>query len=314
MEEIILKNQYLKVVLSKQGGTLLSIKFDDSEMILNYDDKQLYQENASCQGAIIGRTAGRIANGQFMLNQQNYQLEKNYLNKHNLHGNKLHLREYQFEQDDNKVSFFLEDCAQEYPGNLQIKIVYQLIENKLRCDIFGKADAETIINMTNHTYFNLNNKKSILDHHLEIPATKVYLLDPESIPQKLIDVKNTVFDFTKLKAIRKNYVPNEQFKITKFIDHPYQLPKNPGIITLYEPESNRKLEIATNQKYVVCYTGNYLESENFLFNQQKITDYQGICFEAQALPNAINIPEERASVIYNEDELYHNFIEYTFTK
>ncbi len=313
MQIITLANDELEVKLSNIGATIVSIKFDNAQMVLSPDDLNYYKTNEAFLGTIVGRTAGRIKYGQFYLNNKMYQLPKNFLNQHNLHGNELHQKMYDYKVDKNSVTFTYIDKEGVYPGKLEVKITYILKGNQLECIIEAIPDKDTIVNMTNHTYFNLNMNKSVLDQEILIPANEVWYLDKDSLPLKSVDVTNTPFDFRKQVKLGKQKVQHEQFDKVGFIDHPFKLDNSKDII-LYDPDTKRKLLITTNQEFVVCYSGNYLAQENFTFDNKKLFKHQAICFEPQALPNAINTTAVENHTIIKANEKYENKISYRFEK
>ena len=313
MKEINLKNDYLNVTLLNRGAAIKSIVFDGDEMVLSSDNLDYYETNPSNQGVVVGRTAGRITNGEFNLNGKKYSINKNFKNKHNLHGNKIHLIDYEYVIYESKVVFKTSNDEGSYPGNINIQITYELIKNELKMTIEVITDADTIIDMTNHTYFSLDFKKTILEQELKIEANNVWLLNDDSLPVEKIKVDNTPFDFRKGVLLKNNCIEHEQFEKVGFIDHPFEL-KGDKKIELYDLETKRKLIIKTNQPYVVCYTGNYLADEDFLFKGKTPLKHQALCLETQNLPNDINISKEKSKSILKKGEEYINETSYVFQK
>lgn len=312
MQEIKVKNEYLEVEFFSVGAAIYSIKFCGKDMVLNPDDKTIFLNNKSYQGAVVGPTAGRIEGASFELGNKTYELQKNFLDKHNLHGSDLQNLEYEVCQSSSKVEFSKTIYDQSYQANLDITVSYELIGEKIEMEIHVVTDSDTIINMTNHTYFNLGFDGLILDHQLQIPASNVWYLNDESLPREKVKINESILDFNQLTTIREKLTKHEQFDKVVFIDHPFELIDEP--IKLFNPMNNIQLEVETNQPYLVVYTGNYLADENLKRRDKELKQFETICLETQALPNAINIPGERQSVILKANKTYTNKTSYKFTK
>ncbi len=275
-EYIIEKGRYKLKVLNV-GAVITEYSIDGHNIVLTYDNYNQYLTNGMYLGSIVGRTAGRITDGKF----GEHQLPKNFLGKHNLHGNDLHLRFYDAKEIENGVELTLVDKEGVYPGNATITVRYQLTDEGLLQEIIGKSDKPTLFNLTNHTYFNLNANNDIKDLNFKIEADKVWHLCEESLPQKFIDVEGTAFDFRKTKKISENLnIEDEQFAVTKFIDNPFELKGNVELST----DDNLKLTISTNQPYIVVYTGNYIGSEDASFANSEKFDRAAVCLETQKVP------------------------------
>lgn len=283
------------------GGVITKIITEDKNgvlenVVLSYENVQDYFENPSSFGAMIGRTAGRIGGAEFSLNGEKYTIDKNN-NGNCLHGgnnsfNKKIWKVEPIEGDDYvglKLSYTSKDLENGYPGNLDLYVYYTLNnENELKIHYTGKSDKDTIVNMTNHSYFNLsgNAKRNILDEELIINADYIGEVDEFLIPTgKKIEVKGTPFDFNDVKAIGKDInEENIQLKYGSGYDHPWVLnKKKDSDVTLYDKESGRALEIKTNQKAVVCYSMNF--PDDLVVACGRVGEkHDAICFEAQNLP------------------------------
>ncbi len=312
LKEIVIKNQQLEVKLLSTGAAIYSIKYDGKDMVLSPDDKSIYANNTSYQGAIVGPTAGRVRNAQFELDGNFYDLPKNFLNKHNLHGSDLQNVEYDVKREGNKVEFSKVVHDPYYQANLDIKIIYQVIDSSLDMEINVKTDNNTIVNMTNHSYFNLGFENLILDHELTIPSSHVWYLDDESLPQEKVEIEKSVLDFTKGEKIGNKKIKHEQFDKVVFIDHPFKLSDN--TISLYNPVNDIRMDVETNQPYVVIYSGNYLADEGLSRNGKSLKQFETICIETQAMPDAIHSDDERETVILRIDQEYQNKTTYKFSK
>ena len=325
--QLINNNDMLVEVLSL-GGVITKILTKDKNgvlenVVLAYKNLEDYYENPSSFGAMIGRTAGRIGGAEFSLNGEIYKLHKNN-NENCLHGgnNSFNKKIWKVEtiKEENyiglKLSYISPDGENGYPGNLSLDVYYTLNNyNELKIHYTGKSDKDTIVNMTNHSYFNLsgNEKRNILNEEATINADYIGEVDKYLIPTgKAIDVKGTPFDFNKGKLIGQDInEDNIQLNYGSGYDHPWILnKKKDSDVLLYDKESGRVLEIKTNQKAVVCYSMN--------FNDDLIKECGGvgakrdaICFEAQNLPIGYDdcFIED---VVLKAGELYDNETTYKF--
>ena len=195
-----------------------------------------------------------------------------------------------------------------FPANIEFTVRYLLDKNKLTIEYVAQPDRETIINLTNHTYFNLSGavKKDISGHQLQIKANKFLCLNQDSIPTGEIKrVEGTPFDFRRLKKVGEEIeADNEQLKFTGGYDHPFILDEEDESIILKEEESGRVLSISTDQPVVVFYSGNH-------FTAEASGERLGLCLETQDYPNAINTANFPTKV-YNSEKSYIAKTEYKF--
>jgi aldose 1-epimerase len=279
-----------KIIVPDRDGNFENV-------VLGFNDVKEYEHNPHYFGAIIGRFAGRIKKGEISLKGHLYSLKKNDGNNH-LHGGEtgFHQVFWKWKIIDNGVLFTHEspDGDQGYPGNLHINITYTLNdENEFSICYQGISDQPTLLNLTNHTYFNLsgNLKHNIKDHILTLKSDNYIELDDELLPTGMIkDVTNSTFDFREGKKIREGIeLPNNQNIIAGYgYDHPFLLNKhNEPQIQLVEKGSGRVLSIQTNEKCVVVYSGTQLSEDNRLSNVNS-TKYLGLCLETQGVPDAIH--------------------------
>lgn len=327
--QLINDNCMLVEVLSL-GGVITKIMTKDrngilENVVLAYKNMEDYYDNPSSFGAIIGRTAGRIGRAEFSLNGEKYILHKNN-NGNCLHGgdNSFNKKIWNVEYinaDDCiglKLSYRSEDLENGYPGNLDLEVYYILNnKNELKIHYTGKSDKDTIVNMTNHSYFNLsgNAKRNILDEKLIINADYIGEVDEYLIPTgKIISVKSTPFDFNNIKAIGKDInEENIQLKYGAGYDHPWILnKKKDSDVILYDKESGRVLDIKTNQKAVVCYSMNFPDDLTMACNRYG-KKHDAICFEAQSLPVGyddcfIDDIILRAGEVYDNETTYKFYV------
>src|SRR5690554_5077728 len=234
MKEYIIKNDYIEAAFVNMGASIIRLVDLKTKrnIILSYDDKEMYVDNPNYFGCVVGRNAGRIEKGLLKINGKKYQLSLNFLDKHQLHsGNNGFQTKYFTEEvgrDYIKFTAKSSDQDEGFPGNLQLVVTYRLIKNELHIKYEAISDKDTIINITNHNYFNLNNDKTtnIENHYLTLNCDKYMEIDEEMIPKKIKSVENTSFDFREGKLIGKDINHNkEQIKIANGFDHPFLINK-----------------------------------------------------------------------------------------
>ena len=330
---VTLKNQNgMKMSVTNYGASLVSLHVPDkngeiADVVLGYDDLLGYEENAPFLGNTIGRSGNRIANANFVIDGITYNLCANE-NKNSLHScpNGYNSRVWEIKEIDeekNAITFSLwsPDLEQGFPGNLQIEVTYSLTnENEVKIYYNGKSDKKTVINLTNHSYFNLagHNAGNILEHKLKIAADEyVPVQDSASIPTgELACVTNTPMDFTEFKSIGADINANfEQLNFTGGYDHNYALKTTGAAVELVaeviEEKTNRKMQVFTDLPGVQFYAGNAI-------NQCKgkagavYTKRSGFCLETQYFPDAVNQPEF-VSPIFDANEIYETTTIYKFS-
>lgn len=300
VNKYILKSKDLEISILNYGGTITSIIMSDkngnkSNIVCGFDTIEDYEEKSPEFGCIIGRTAGRIAYGKFTLNNKEYNMAINNGLNH-LHGglDSLNKKVWEAKQTENtlELSYFSKDGESEYPGNVNFKVTYELIENELSIRYFAETDQDTIINMTNHSYFNLSSgKEDCLNHELYINADKISTLHKDGfVSGNFMNVENTAFDFRKAKKIGKDINnKEEQIILGSGYDHPFILNSDKPQAKVYHAETGRIIELETDQKTLVFYTGNFLGKEGKLNWGSYSVSRGAFCLEAQNIPNHINI-------------------------
>ncbi len=295
----------MEVTVLNYGATLARILVPNREnqptdVILGFQDVLGYEQGTSFQGAIVGRIANRIGKARFQLNGKEYQLEKNN-GQNNLHSglDYFHTRTWDVVEESNqRITFSIEspDGDQGYPGNMCIKVSYSLSEeNELQISYEGTCDQDTIINMTNHSYFNLDGYSggNVLKQVLWLDADAFTNTDEGSIPTgEIIDVNNTPMDFRIAKPIGQDINQDyEPLRIGSGYDHNWVL--NTGgeyqlFGSLYSEHSGIKMEAYTDLPGVQIYTGNFLGDSEIDRNGVPLSGRAGVCFETQLFPDAIN--------------------------
>lgn len=326
----ILKNdEDFEVHILNLGGIINKIltKNKNNEkvnVVLGYDFFEKYISDPSYAGAIIGPTSGRIDNGIFKINDSQYHLEIN-AGEHANHGGKDALTSKVFDVEEIsykdmkgiELSYSWNDLEGGHPGNMKFYIRYFINEkSSLKIEFYATSDRKSYVNITNHSYFNLSGNliENGDNQYLMINSNKFCEVKPNMIPNgKLVDVKDTAFDFTKPRRIKENIEKGStQFEITRAIDHGFVLNKDDIAATLYSEKSGIKMTLKTSQNVLVVYTGNYLDDVNAFDDIDKNTRYLGVALEAQNYQNGINI-EEFDSKLTTPISPYYEEIEYIFS-
>ena len=322
LHDIHLKNDDLEVVLSNYGCTIMKVLMKDidgnvSDVVLGYDKIEDYQKVDGYLGAIVGRVANRIKAGQFELNGKKYDLAINNGPNH-LHGGikgfSYQVFDYEI-KDDCTIEFNYTSIDQEegYPGNLDLKVVVELKGQTLFVTYLAECDQDTLINITNHSYFNLGtHDQTIYDHELCVKASKFAAVDQDGLTTgKLLDVTNTPFDFRNKQRIGDLIEQDhEQLKIGKGYDHPFIFDQDQNQVVLYHPQTKRQLTVSTTLPQAQVYSANYLTKRDGK-NGNVYDERYGICFETQNMPDAIHL-EENPSTILRKGEVYEETTSYTF--
>lgn len=311
------------------GGIITDILTPDKKgtfenIVLGFDNIRDYEEKSPYFGCIVGRIAGRISGASFEIDGYIYNLAKNN-GTSSLHGgirgfDKVIWNAKEIVEENYvgiELSYKSFDGDEGFPGNLDVKIYYLLNDNnELEIKYLAFSDKSTIINMTNHSYFNLsgNLKEDILEHRLTINADKVGYVNDEIIPSgEIADVENTVFDFRKSKRVGEDIDKNvEQLLNCGGYDHPFILNNDvESSARLENINSGRVLEILTDQPAVVFYSGNSLGDEGILSGNIKCKKHLGLCLETQDYPDSIN-QDNFPTKIYNPGEKYEAYTKYKF--
>jgi aldose 1-epimerase len=329
-----LKNsQGTEMKVINYGGYITSLKTADrsgvfEDIVLGYDSLSGYLKAPSFFGCIVGRYGNRIAKGQFSLDGKTYNLVKNNGENH-LHGGTKGFDKVMWEATPSKsaggaslkLTYNSKDMEEGYPGNLQVTVIYTLTnDNELKIDYEATTDKKTIINLTNHSYFNLsgNTKRNILDHKLSLAASKFLPVDATLIPTgELKDVKGTPFDFTSPEIVGKRINDEHpQIKAGIGYDHCWVFDKPLGTLglgaTLYDTLSGRYMEMFTTEPGTQFYSGNFLNGTvTGKFNTVYEKRY-GMCLETQHFPDSPNQPKF-PSVVLNPGEVYKTRTIYKFS-
>lgn len=287
------------------GGIITKLIMSDSEgnkknIVLGLNSTKEYEDLSPYFGCITGRVAGRLTDAKFSIGDTTYTLDKND-GENNLHGGLVGLDKVVWsvteviEKDyaELVLNYVSEDMDQGFPGTVDMNVTYRFDdEDNLTLKYQATTDKETILTLTNHTYFNLSGDltTTILDHELTIPADKFIAIGPDSMPIAVKEVEGTYFDFTKGRIIGADInKDDEQLKNGTGYDHPFMLNGNDGEkIVLKDPKTGRSMAMTTNEDCVVCYTGNFLDKQDYVYDNIPVPMRGGVCLETQYYPDAIN--------------------------
>jgi aldose 1-epimerase len=316
------------------GATIVSLtapdkngKFED--VVLGYDNIDGYVKGTTYFGAIVGRYGNRIGKGKLVIDGKEYQLARNNGANH-LHGGPTGFNKRMWTVEGSAVtkngpevtlSYISKDGEESYPGTVKLTVVYTLTnDNALSIVYSGTTDKATVLNPTNHSYFNLSGdlNSTILDEELMIAADKYTPVDNGLITTgKLEDVAGTPLDFRKPKKIGKDIgADNEQLKFAGGFDHNWVVKKYNGklklIATVHDLKSGRFMEQFSTEPGVQFYCGNFLDGRVPGKGGIKYPQRSGLCLEAQHFPDSPNKPEF-PSTLLKPGETYHQTTIYKFS-
>lgn len=320
----------MRMSVINYGCTITRIEIPDAhgnlvDVVLGYDTLEEYLQSTHNIGCIVGRCAGRIAFGKFEIENKSYQLSINH-GQHQLHGgikgfDKVAWKAIPFENEEEEgigFHYVSQDGEEGFPGNVTVRVRYFLSkENAIVIDYSAETDAPTIINLTQHTYFNLSGgKDSILKHALQINAGHFLPVDEQTIPTgEIHTVEDTPFDFRTTKVIGAAFLaPDRQIQLVKGLDHCYVLGSASGMqahaASLFDLSTQLQLDVYTTEPGVQVYTGNFLNGKGKGNIQYK--SYSGICLETQHFPDAPN-HKHFPSIVLTPGETYRSLTIWKWT-
>ncbi len=328
--ETISNRNGLQAQLTNYGARLVCMKVPDKngeliDVVQGYSNLQGYlNSNEKYFGATIGRYSNRIANGKFSLQNQEYQLATNNEPNH-LHGgpNGFHNAYWTFNRISNSIiefSYLSKDGEEGYPGNLKVTVRYELSDdNTLRIMYDGISDEATPVNLTHHSFFNLNtdSKTSITNHFLKLNADHFLPVDETAIPKgELASVTDTPFDFTKARQIGEGLEESHpQLQLANGYDHCYVIRPSeeevPLVAELLSPDSGIRMCVYTNEPGIQLYTGNFLDGSDCGKGCIHYHRRSSLCLETQHYPNSPNM-EKFPSSILQANEKYKSICIYKF--
>ena len=320
----------MEVQVSDFGATLVNVTVLDHdknpvEVVLGYEDAAAYENGTAAIGAIVGRNANRIGGACVTIHGIDYKLAEND-GKNNLHSGPDVYQKRMWkviENGDDHVTFLLHspDGDQGYPGALDMKVTYTLDEeNGLTIHYEAVPDQDTVINMTNHSYFNLNGHASgsVYTHTLQINAEHYTpVKDSKAIPTgEIAPVEGTPFDFTEAKPIGRDIEANDtQLHYGSGYDHNFAIDKTaPGVekvATAYSPESGIQMEVYTDCVGIQLYTANFIVGQEGK-GGVKYNNRDAFCLETQFYPNSIN-ETNFSTPVTKAGDTYHTETDYKFS-
>lgn len=316
-----LKNDSLSVTVTNLGCTVMKILTADKDgrfrdMVLGYDTIQEYQEHTGYLGAFVGRVANRIGGASFELNGKTYQLAKNS-GPNAIHGgiegfsNKVF--SYTTGEDEIVFTYTSPDGEEGYPGELNVTVTYRLEADKFILQYEAHTDQDTILNFTNHSYFNLSGRPcGIGEHWLQTAADCFACVDENGlVTGEIRDVAGTPFDFRNGGKLGEHLqMEDEQLKIGHGFDHPFIFRDEKEKVKLYCEESGIEMIVETTLPQAQIYTANFLEPHKGK-GGDIIDQRTAICVETQNMPDSIH-KEENPTVILRAGDTYREMTSYRF--
>lgn len=328
----IVNTKGMEVSITNYGARIVSLVVPDKDgrlldVVLGFDHIDDYLAKPSSFGATMGRVTNRIGYGRFVLDGDTIALDKNN-GPHTIHGGGAGWRQQVFDAEQPNdstliLSYLSPDGEAGFPGNVKVTVKFTVTTaNALTIDYAAQTDKKTVINMTNHSFFNLsgNPENSIMDNTLYVNANHFTPLDTSLITTgEILPVAGTPFDFNQPLSIKEGIArdsTNKQLQIVGGLDHNWVLNTggDPTILAakLYAPSSGIALEVFTNEPGIQVYTGNMLDGSQSGKDGHPFNKQTAVCLETQHFPDAPNKPEW-PSVVLMPENAYHSICTYQFT-
>ncbi len=319
-----------EVGIIEYGGIVVSLKVPDrdgalGDVVLGYDNLEAYIADTPYFGAITGRYANRIANGRFEIDGTDYELPVNN-GPNSLHGgikgfDKVVWKGTPTESGDGvEFTYISADGEEGYPGQLDSRVTYTWTDdNELRIGYESTTDKPTVVNLTNHSYFNLKDAgaSTILDHEMMISADQYTPVDATSIPTgEIAALEGTPLDFRQATPIGERIEEeNEQLGFGAGYDHNYVVNREgPGLVlaaTVHEPATGRTMDVLTEEPGIQFYSGNFLDGHHVGKGGVAYAHRNGFCLETQHFPDSPNQPDFPSTVL-RPGETYSTTTVYKF--
>lgn len=332
VELVTLKNANgVEVGISTYGAAIVFIRTPDrngrmGDIVLGFEDGAGYLDNGPFLGVLVGRYANRIANGRFSLDGQAYTLATNNAPNH-LHGGVKGFDKVLWTSEPHRgpdltarLRYRSADGEEGYPGNLDVAVEYTLTQqDELEIRYTATTDRATVVNLSNHSYFNLAGTGDVLSHQMQIHADRFTPVSSTLIPTgELAPVAGTPFDFRRPEAIGSRIdADDEQIRFGGGYDHNYVLntvgaPSQPAVAArVVDPSSGRTLEVRTSEPGVQFYTGNFLDGSVVGKGGVAYARRSGFCLETQHFPDSPNQPSFPSTVL-RPGERYESTTVYAF--
>jgi len=319
VEEITLKKGALEAKILTYGAIVRDLKFNERTVVLGFDNLDSYLKHSPFFGAVPGRCANRINLGKFTLDGKDYQLGTNGAGKHHLHGGFKNFgkRNWSIEQQD-KASVLLklvsEDGDENYPGRAEVLCRYTLTgTGALRAKFSATCDQTTLINLTQHSYFNLDGGDDILDHTVEIMADRYLPVTDEFIPTgEIRNVEWTSYDFRNGRKIRRKAGEEDVIFDHNFCLADKARDKAEFIASVEGPESGVRMEVWSTEPGVQLYDGFKIDIPVPGLDGKTYGKHAGLCLEPQRWPDSIN-HENFTDVLLHPGETYSHVTEFRFS-
>jgi aldose 1-epimerase len=330
VDRYTLKDEKLEVQIITYGGFVAMLRTPDrtgkmEDVVLGFDDAAGYYENnhsdkSSSFGPIIGRYANRIAHATFMLDGNTYHLPRNN-GDNSLHGGPNGFSDRMWEgkeiKDGVELTYLSKDGEAGYPGNLSVTVRYTLHGGDLKIEYSATTDKPTVLNFTNHSYFNLSGQGNgnVLQEELKLNASKFTPVDSSLIPTgELRPVAGTPFDFLKPHAIGEQINANdEQLKFGNGYDHNFVIDgggmhKLTMVAEVHDPASGRTLTVFSTEPGVQMYTANHLDGSIHGKQGKSYVKNGAVCLETQHYPDSPNHPDFPSTVLRPGEKFYSETI------
>ncbi len=311
------------VTIIDYGARIQSLIYDGVSTVCGFSDMAGYLADQNYHGSIVGRYANRIAKGKFSLNGKDYTLACNETARGgHLHGGNVGFSCRLFtltDFSDNSLTYslFSPDGEEGYPGNLTLSVKYTLENDALTIDYTAKTDADTVINLTNHAYFNIGGvgEESVLDQTLTLYADAIAEVDELLIPSgRLLKTANGSFDFTTPKTIGRDIKADDpQIKVGGGYDHGFTLFQKDPCVRLHSDKTGITMTVSTTEGGIQMYTGNFMTAPNPFFGNIPQRANEAVALECNKLPDSPNRPEFPSAVL-KAGETYRQTTTYRFTK
>jgi aldose 1-epimerase len=331
-----LDNGTMSIDIITLGAAIVSIRTPDkngniADVCLGFSNADDYMNQTAYLGVIAGRYANRIARGKFTINGQEYQLNcndgRNHLHGGNIGFSKRIWQAQVIDQNENptlRMRLTSPHMEEGYPGTVRVFVDYSLDQNnRLTIHYQGTTDKATVLNLTNHSYFNLagHDSGTVLNHRLYINATAFARVDAQAIPTgELVPVKNTPFDFTAISPMQtigeRIFEDNQDLRNCGGYDHSYALNTNGKeqilAAVLQHDETGRVLKVYTNKPAMQLYAGNMLDGTHIGKGGCVYQKHMGVCLETQFMPDSPNQPQF-PSCLLKPGEIYDYTTAFEFT-
>lgn len=315
MKTYTIKNKYQKIEILNYGATIRKWEAynDNTNIVISNENLNDYLDpNNGFLSSTIGRVANRIKDGKFKLDSKVYNLEKNFDNINHGHGGTFGFHSKKFElikHTNTKIVLKLISKHMEagYPGNLTLYVTYELIDNKMILSYEAETDLKTIVNITNHAYFNLSNESNVLNHSISANTYKTLETNDTLIPTGIIlDNSEGVLDLRTEKKLDIIINDSNIQRKSLGLDHFFLFNKKDRTFSL--KYKNRELNIKTTYPGMQIYTFQHAVKQPLL--NRSYSKYGGIAVECQYEPDAIN-NSNFSSIILNKGDKYKESITYT---